>query len=156
MRERLVEVDIDNNSPFLKNVRYKQYDNGNTLSFLIKNKDIDVNLLGYDINAYFQLPNDIVLERNVIIDENLVTMILDSTILSQAGVVALEVTFTKEGVICTTFTMYIEVEKSINRDIAIHNLNVTTSSFNDISLYEKKIKELEERIEKIEKQNRGN
>ena len=60
-----------------------------------------------------------VIQKNTTIKENVVTTILDNTILAKEGIVRAEFSIVKNDMVVTTFTILLEVEPSIDRNNAM-------------------------------------
>ena len=114
MRDRVVIIDIATKK--FKALSYKQYDDNNLLQVVItKNKEI-VDISGYTVDAYFELPSGKILEVYPSITNNTINIKLSKNILSEHGKVAFEIELSKSNEIVTVFSMYLNVEKSINEE----------------------------------------
>lgn len=119
MRDRIINVDICGSS--FKNLKYKQYDNNNILKIKLYEDDKEINISSYTARAFFQLPSKTILQNDCIIENNTILITLDNDVLSEYGKVSIEIALSNDKQIVTTFTIYIDVEKSINRNKAIRS-----------------------------------
>ena len=114
MRDRIAIIDI--NTKKFKAVSYKQYDENNILQIVItKNGDI-VGISNYSVIVNFQLPSGIVYEMPCIIENNTIKVILTKAILNEYGKVIVEIELVNYEQVVTTFSIYLNVEKSINKE----------------------------------------
>ena len=118
MRDRIIVLDI--NKDIYKALKYKQYDNNNSLRIIVKDNDEDVDITKYNIDSYFKLPRGETLKKDcVIISNNMIEVMLTKDILSQNGMVSLEITLSNDEQVVTFFRIYLDVEGSINKDTTI-------------------------------------
>lgn len=118
MRDRIIVLDI--NKDIYKALKYKQYDNNNSLRIIVKDNDEDVDITKYNIDSYFKLPRGETLKKDcVIISNNMIEVMLTKDILSQNGMVSLEITLSNYEQVVTFFRIYLDVEGSINKDTSI-------------------------------------
>ncbi len=118
MRERTITVDINKN--YHKSLNYKQYDNNNVLNIVIKEDGNLVDITNYTARAFYQLPSKTVIQRNTTKNgKNTIKLKIDKVILAESGRISLEVVINNIDTVVTTFTLFIDVEKSINRNEAI-------------------------------------
>ena len=118
MRERTITVDINKN--YHKSLNYKQYDNNNVLNIIIKEDDNLVDITNYTARAFYQLPSKTVIQRNTTKNgKNTIKLKIDKVILAESGRISLEVVINNVDTVVTTFTLFIDVEKSIDRNEAI-------------------------------------
>ena len=119
MRERLITIDI--NEVNFKILKYKQFDNNNILKVEITEKKKLINLSGYSAYFFFKLPSGEILQKNTTIEDNKIKVFLDSGVFSESGRVKVEITLSNAEQIVTTFTMYFEIEETIDRNEAIQS-----------------------------------
>ena len=118
MRDRIIVLDI--NKDIYKALKYKQYDNNNSLRIIVKDNDEDVDITKYNIDSYFKLPRGETLKKDcTIISNNMLEVMLTKDILSQSGMVSLEITLSDDEQVVTFFRIYLDVEGSINKDTTI-------------------------------------
>ena len=117
MRTRTIKVDIDKKKTEI--LKYKQYDHNVLLKVVIYKNNQLVDLSSYEAKAFFKLPNDIVIQRNLPLEESTISIMLESIILEHDGKVSLEITLSNESQVVTIFTIYLDVEESIDRNVAI-------------------------------------
>ena len=118
MRDRIIVLDI--NKDIYKALKYKQYDNNNSLRIIVKDNDEDVDITKYNIDSYFKLPGGETLKKDcTIISNNMLEVMLTKDIMSQSGMVSLEITLSDDEQVVTFFRIYLDVEGSINKDTTI-------------------------------------
>ncbi|MFL8675997.1 hypothetical protein [Clostridioides sp. GD02404] len=118
MREKIYTIDI--NTKIYSIPIYKQYDNLIPFSIKLIEDSKEVDLSGYTALAFFQ--NDkALIQKNCIINGNIVKAILDNNILALPGLIKVEFQFRKNQEIVTTFQMKIQVEESLDKDNAIES-----------------------------------
>ena len=117
MRNRKYIVDL--NSKTYQVAKYKQYDNNIDYSIELIEDGISVDLSNCIVKAFFETPNKLILQKDCLINKNIITTTLDNNILGKVGKVSVEFTIYKNNSIITTFTLNLEVEKSINKNDAI-------------------------------------
>lgn len=117
MRTRIVEIDIDSSS--LRILKYKQYDHNNLLKVIVKENKQFVDLSNYTIRAFFEFPNGNVLQRNTTLVDGEINILLESIVLQHCGKTSLEIVLSNGKEIVSTFTIYLDVEKSIDRNAPI-------------------------------------
>ena len=118
MRERTITVDINKN--YHKSLNYKQYDNNNVLNIVIKEDDNLVDITDYTARAFYQLPSKTIIQRNTTKNgKNTIKLKIDNVVLAESGRIFLEVVINNVDTVVTTFTLFIDVEKSIDRNEAI-------------------------------------
>ena len=113
MRNRIVMVDILTRK--FKSVYYKQYDENNELNIVVYEGKTLANISNYAATVYFELPSGKVYEVDGVIENNAIKVILSSSILEEYGQVNVECKLSNLDEVVTTFTFYLNVEKSINR-----------------------------------------
>ena len=152
MRTRVIEVDID--SPSLRILRYKQYDHNNLLKVIIKKDEEKMDLLSYTARVFFKLPDNSTIQRNVQIVNDEICIVLESIILQHTGRIPFEITLSNGKIIVTTFTMYVHVEESIDRNAIIEGSPEWDIIKDGLSVLDDKIgrEEFDERLDKIEKE----
>lgn len=116
MRDRIYIIDL--NTKMYEKPKYKQYDNDIPFRFRIVENGVDVALAGYTVRAFFDNKRNVI-QKNCTVRDRIIETKLDNNILAYEGEVKVEITLTKESQIITTFTITIEVEKSINRNSAV-------------------------------------
>ena len=119
MRERLITIDI--NEVNFKILKYKQFDNNNILKVEITEKKKLIDLSEYSAYFFFKLPSGEILQKNTTIEDNKIKVFLDSGVFSESGRVKVEITLSNAEQIVTTFTMYFEIEETIDRNEAIQS-----------------------------------
>ena len=118
MRDRIIVLDI--NKDIHKALKYKQYDNNNSLRIIVKDNDEDVDITKYNIDSYFKLPRGETLKKDcTIISNNMLEVMLTKDILSQSGMVSLEITLSDDEQVVTFFSIYLDGVGSINKDTTI-------------------------------------
>ena len=128
LRNKTIEIDI-NVKKFI-NVTYKQYDANNILQIILTNNGKILNYNKYNITLFFELPSGKRFKTKGHIVENAIKAILTSELLNEYGKVKLEIELIDEEKICTTFTVYINVEKSIARN-NVKTIQEDTIYFNE-------------------------
>lgn len=140
MRDKTYTVDL--NTKVYSVPIYKQFDNLIPFSIRLVEDGKEVDLEGYTALAFFQ--NDkVLIQKNCIINGNIVRAILDNNILALPGLIKVEFQFRKNQEIVTTFQMKIQVEESLNKENAIEStpqwdllgqaITDITNSINDIN-----------------------
>ncbi|NMU16449.1 hypothetical protein HGQ82_08770 [Clostridioides difficile] len=118
MRDKTYTVDL-NTKVYVIPI-YKQFDNLIPFSIRLVEDGKDIDLSGYTALAFFQ--NDkALIQKNCIINGNLVKAILDNNILALPGLIKVEFQFRKNQEIVTTFQMKIQVEESLDKENAIES-----------------------------------
>ena len=118
MRDRIIVLDI--NKDIHKALKYKQYDNNNSLRIIVKDNDEDVDITKYNIDSYFKLPRGETLKKDcTIISNNMLEVMLTKDILSQSGLVSLEITLSNNKQVVTFFRIYLDVEESIDKSVPV-------------------------------------
>lgn len=128
LRNKTIEIDI-NVKKFI-NVTYKQYDANNILQIILTNNGKILNYNKYNITLFFELPSGKRFKTKGNIVENAIKAILTSELLNEYGKVKLEIELIDEEKICTTFTVYINVEKSIVKN-NVKTIQEDTMYFNE-------------------------
>ena len=114
MRDRIAIIDI--NTKKFKAISYKQYDENNILQIVITENGNIIGLSNYSAIVKFQLPSGVVYEVPSIIENNTIKLILTRAILSEYGKVIVEIVLLDIKQLITTFSIYLNVEKSINNE----------------------------------------
>ena len=114
MRDRIAIIDI--NTKKFKAISYKQYDENNILQIVITENGNIIGLSNYSAIVKFQLPSGVVYEVPSIIENNTIKLILTRAILSEYGKVIVEIVLLDTKQLITTFSIYLNVEKSINNE----------------------------------------
>ncbi|MDB0439883.1 hypothetical protein C4R89_10090 [Clostridioides difficile] len=118
MRDKTYTVDL--NTKVYSVPIYKQFDNLIPFSIRLVEDGKEVDLEGYTALAFFQ--NDkVLIQKNCIVNGNIVKAILDNNILALPGLIKVEFQFRKNQEIVTTFQMKIQVEESLDKDNAIES-----------------------------------
>ena len=129
LRVRTAIVDLDKRC--YQKLLYCQFDNNVDFKIKVVDNGTPVDLTGFTVRAFFQIPNGVVIQKNCTIDtkdKSSVTTILDNNILAMPGFVNVEFNFlegeppNEKTVI--SFSMLLEVEKSINIAEAIESVPV--------------------------------
>ncbi|UUC40656.1 hypothetical protein NMZ80_12345 [Clostridioides difficile] len=116
MRDKTYTVDL--NTKVYSVPIYKQFDNLIPFSIKLIEDGKEIDLSGYTALAFFQ--NDkALIQKNCIINGNIVKAILDNNILALPGLIKVEFQFRKNQEIVTTFQMKIQVEESLDKENAI-------------------------------------
>ena len=113
MRNRVVIVDILTRK--FESVFYKQYDSNNELNIVVYEGKTLADISNYATNVYFELPSGKVYEVEGTIENSTIKVMLSSSILEECGRVDVECQLFNLDEVVTTFTFYLDVEKSINR-----------------------------------------
>jgi hypothetical protein len=114
VRDRIAIIDIATKK--FKALSYKQYDENNLLQIVVtKNKEV-VDISEYKAYVYFELPSGTIYELTPNIANNTIDILLSSKILNEHGKVTFEIELRKFEEVITVFSMYLNVEKSINEE----------------------------------------
>lgn len=119
MRERTITIDIDEGN--YRILRYKQYDNNNILKIIIQENKEEVDLAFYTARLFFKLPSGSILEKDTTIKNNRIIVSIDSGILSENGRIIADLTLSSSEQLVTAFTMYLDVEETIDRNEAVQS-----------------------------------
>ena len=117
MRDRIITLDMD--SDIYKSLKYKQYDNNNILQIKIMNNDKYMYLDSYTALAFFKLPSGIIIQQTCEIENDIITMVINNNILSEKGRVSVDLTLSDGEETVTSFTFYLIVEETINREESV-------------------------------------
>lgn len=117
MRTRTIDVEINSNS--LRILRYKQYDHNNILEVILKKNKEVIDLTSYAIRVFFTLPNKTIIQRDAVFKDKKIIITIESILLENPGKIPTEITMSNGDEVVTIFTMYLEVEPSIDRNAAI-------------------------------------
>lgn len=150
MRTRVIDLDI--NSSSLRILRYKQFDHNNLLKVIVrKNKKI-VDLTPYTIRVFFKTPKGETLQKNATLIDGEINIVLESILLQHHGKIPFEIVLSNGERIITTFTMYLEIEKSIDRNAPIEGSPEWDIIKDGLSVLDDKVShaELEERLKDID------
>ena len=112
MRNRIAIVDIATRK--FKALSYKQYDVNNILQIVVMENNKIVDISSYNATIYFKLPSEKTYRTISIIKNNTINVTLSSGVLKEYGKVILEVKLSNGDEIVTTFSIYLNVEKSID------------------------------------------
>ena len=113
MRDRVVIIDILTKK--FKSISYKQYDSNNELNIVVYEGKTLADISNYVASVYFELPSGKRYEVEGTIENNTVKVMLSSSILEEYGQVDVECQLFNLDEVVTTFTFYLNVEKSINK-----------------------------------------
>ena len=116
MRDRIAIIDI--NTKKFKAISYKQYDENNILQIVVLENGIIKGLSNYITTVRFQLPSGKIYKINGTIENNTIKVVLTSAILNEYGKVIVELELANDTQIITTFSMYLNIEKSINKELS--------------------------------------
>ncbi|MCJ0494425.1 BppU family phage baseplate upper protein, partial [Clostridioides difficile] len=114
MRDRIYTVDINTKS--YQVAKYKQYDNGIEFKINLLENNIEKDLTGYTAIANFQRPDRKIVYQSCTIENSIVTTLIENNITAVAGDVVVEFTFYKDNLVVTTFSLKINIEKSIDKN----------------------------------------
>lgn len=112
MRNRIAIVDIATRK--FKALSYKQYDANNLLQMVILENGKIIDISSYNVIIYFKMPSGKMYREFGDIKNNTIDIILSSDVLYESGKVTLEVELRETDKIVTTFSIYLNVEKSID------------------------------------------
>ena len=112
MRNRITIVDIATRK--FKALSYKQYDVNNLLQMIILENGKIIDISSYNVIIYFKMPSGKMYREFGDIKNNTIDIILSSDVLYESGKVTLEVELRETDKIVTTFSIYLNVEKSID------------------------------------------
>ena len=113
MRDRVVIIDILTKK--FKSISYKQYDSNNELNIVVYEGKTLADISNYVASVYFELPSGKRYEVEGTIENNTVKVMLSSSILEEYGQVDVECQLFNLDEVVTTFTFYLDVEKSITK-----------------------------------------
>ena len=119
MRTRTIEIDLSSNSKSFKTLKYKQFDHNNLLEVIVRDNRKLVDLTSHTISVFFLLPDGQVIQRNVSFKDGKISVLLENIVLRLSGEVLVEINLLKDEQIVTSFTIYLDVEKSIDRNSAV-------------------------------------
>ncbi|OJT76922.1 hypothetical protein BM530_07900 [Clostridioides difficile] len=142
MRDRIYTVDINTKS--YQVAKYKQYDNGIEFKINLLENNIEKDLTGYTAIANFQRPDRKIVYQSCTIENSIVTTLIENNITAVAGDVIVEFTFYKDDLVVTTFSLKINIEKSIDK-----NSITEEPKWDYISVTINQVKEVVEGIEEI-------
>ncbi|MCJ0483519.1 hypothetical protein J0W90_16050 [Clostridioides difficile] len=142
MRDRIYTVDINTKS--YQVAKYKQYDNGIEFKINLLENNIEKDLTGYTAIANFQRPDRKIVYQSCTIENSIVTTLIENNITAVAGDVVVEFTFYKDNLVVTTFSLKINIEKSIDK-----NSITEEPKWDYISVTINQVKEVVEGIEEI-------
>lgn len=108
-KEYIVNIDISRKKNH--SIECKQYDNGSIVNLVFTDLDNFLSIDNYSIYVYFKLPNNEVINRECIINNNMATFTIDNEITNLVGEVNTEV------------VVYMEDNKEISFDSLIINVN---------------------------------
>ncbi|HGS9097031.1 TPA: hypothetical protein ACMU2U_002832 [Clostridioides difficile] len=142
MRDRIYTVDINTKS--YQVAKYKQYDNAIEFKINLLENNIEKDLTGYTAIANFQRPDGKIVYQSCTIENSIATTIIENNITEVAGDVIVEFTFYKDDLVVTTFSLKINIEKSIDK-----NSITEEPKWDYISVTINQVKEVVEGIEEI-------
>ena len=119
LRERTITIDLDEGN--YRILRYKQYDNNQVLKIIIQENKEEIDLDFYTARLFFKLPSGSILEKDTTIENNRIIVSIDSGILSENGRIIVDLTLSSSEQIVTAFTMYFDVEETIDRNEAVQS-----------------------------------
>ena len=119
LRERIITIDLDEGN--YRILRYKQYDNNQILKIIIQENKEEVDLAFYTARLFFKLPSGSILEKDTTIKNNRIIVSIDSGILSENGRIIADLTLSSSEQLVTAFTMYLDVEETIDRNEAVQS-----------------------------------
>ena len=117
LKERTINVDIMTKE--YTKLKYKQGDSNQTLKFKFYKNGSELDLTGYVAGIFYEKPNNEVLEKGATINNNIVTTTITSGVLNTEGIVKAEIFLTKNTEVAISFTILINVEKSIDASSAL-------------------------------------
>lgn len=123
MRNRITIVDIATRK--FKALSYKQYDVNNLLQMIIVDNGKIIDISSYTSIIYFKMPSGKIYREFGDIKNNTIDIILPSDVLYESGKVTLEAELCETDKVVTTFSIYLNVEKSIDSE-DITNIDGTT------------------------------
>lgn len=118
MRNRTYVVDL--NKRMYQIARYKQYDTNIPYTIHLVENGVDLDLADCIVLAFFNIKGTII-QKDTIIKESKVTVNLTNDILSVEGEIEVEFGIYKNDTVVTTFTIKMEIEKSINKKEALES-----------------------------------
>ena len=124
-------------------LRYKQYDNNNILKIIIQENKEEVDLDFYTARLFFKLPSGSILEKDTTIENNKIVVSIDSGILSENGRVIVDLTLSSSEQLVTAFTMYLDVEETIDRNEAVQSKPEWDLITNTLNNLDKKVDKVE-------------
>ena len=133
LRERIITIDLDEGN--YRILRYKQYDNNKILKIIIQENKEEIDLDFYTARLFFKLPSGSILEKDTTIENNRIIVSIDSGILSENGRIIVDLTLSNLEQIVTAFTMYFDVEETIDRNEAVQSKpewDLITNAFNNL------------------------
>lgn len=119
LRERIITIDLDEGN--YRILRYKQYDNNQILKIIIQENKEEIDLAFYTARLFFKLPSGSILEKDTTIKNNRIIVSIDSGILSENGRIIADLTLSSSEQLVTAFTMYLDVEETIDRNEAVQS-----------------------------------
>lgn len=117
MRDRTCIIDL--NTKKYTVLKYKQYDNNVPIVFKIIENSQDVDLTGYTVGAFFYREDGNIYEKNTSISGANVTTTIDNNITGLSGIVKVELVFVYDSKTVTSFSVYLNIEKSIDKEDAV-------------------------------------
>lgn len=117
MRDKTCIIDL-NKKTYTK-LKYKQYDNNVPIVFTIIEDSQAVDLTGYTVGAFFQRADGQIYEKNTSISGSNITTTIDNNITELSATVKVELVFVYGEKTVTSFTVYLDIEDSIDKEEAI-------------------------------------
>ena len=117
MRDRTCIIDL-NKKTYTK-LKYKQYDNNVPIVFTIIEDSQAVDLAGYTVGAFFQRADGQIYEKNTSISGSNITTTIDNNITELSATVKAELVFVYGEKTVTSFTVYLDIEDSIDKEEVI-------------------------------------
>lgn len=115
MRDRTCVIDL-NKKAHIK-LKYKQYDNNVPIVFTIIEDSQVVNLTGCTVRAFFQRADGQIYEKNTTISGSNITTTIDNDVTELSGTVKAELVFVSGEKTVTSFTIYLDIEDSIDKNL---------------------------------------
>lgn len=120
MREQIYTVDINLKKYQVAN--YKQYDNEINYNIRLVDNDVDIDLEGYTAISIFKNIKGVVFQKDCIINNSIVTTVLDNNILAESGIVNAEFRFSLNDKQIRTFTLKLDIQESIDLGDAVQSV----------------------------------
>lgn len=141
LRERIITIDLDEGN--YRILRYKQYDNNQVLKIIIQENKEEIDLDFYTARLFFKLPSGSILEKDTTIENNKIIVAIDSGILSENGRIIVDLTLSSSEQLVTAFTMYLDVEETIDRNEAVQSKPEWDLITNTLNNLDKKVDKVE-------------
>lgn len=141
LRERIITIDLDEGN--YRILRYKQYDNNQVLKIIIQENKEEIDLDFYTARLFFKLPSGSILEKDTTIENNKIIVVIDSGILSENGRIIVDLTLSSSEQLVTAFTMYLDVEETIDRNEVVQSKPEWDLITNTLNNLDKKVDKVE-------------